>query len=139
MGQSAFHGSFCRDLGCTTGKAGINKLFGSGHFASVKEGRAGGKFFVGFFMFKAFVLYIFRNESCCAIFNFRTDIFVLKDTRSVLKATRLKFSKKVLARLSMYNMPSQLSGFSISNRDGRWTRTKEFIDTRLNLKCKCTN
>ena len=68
-------------------------------------------------MFKGFVLYIFRNESCCAIFNFRTDIFVLKDMRSVLKVTRLKkrsvlkvprlkFSKKVLARLSMYNMLS---------------------------------
>ena len=62
------------------------------------------------------------NESCCAIFNFRTDIFVLKDTRSVLKATclkktrsvlkvpRSKFSKKVLARLSMYNMLSHLIG-----------------------------
>ena len=81
-------------------------------------------------MFKAFVLYIFRNESCCAIFNFRTDIFDLicflnlsvrekvsfkshaqrfegdsfKKMPSVLKAPRLKFSKKVLARLSMYNM-----------------------------------
>ena len=63
------------------------------------------------------------------VFNFRTDIFVLicflnlrvrekvsfkrhaqrfegdsfKKTRSVLKAPRLKFSKKVLVRLSMYN------------------------------------
>ena len=36
--------------------------------------------------------------------RFEGDSF--KKTRSVLKAPRLKFSKKVLPRLSMYNMLS---------------------------------
>ena len=72
-------------------------------------------------MFKAFVLYIFRNESCCAIFDFWTDIFVLicflnlrvrekvsfkrhaqRFEGDSFKKARLKFSKKVLARLLMY-------------------------------------
>ena len=31
-------------------KAGINKMFGSGHFTPIKEGQAGGKFFLGIFI-----------------------------------------------------------------------------------------
>ena len=30
--------------------AGINKMFGSGHLTPIKEGRAGGKFFLGIFI-----------------------------------------------------------------------------------------
>ena len=104
-------------------------------------------------MFKAFVLYIFRNESCCAIFKFRTDIFVLICLLNLRVREKVSFKrhaqcfesaslkKNFKSSRAMYNMlshqdnaappPSQLSGFSISNRGGRWTRTKEFIDTRL--------